>query len=63
MHKQVRRPILSSRTPPKRVLQLSLETVRRLSSEELSHVVAGCPTGTGSSTTTLHGNGSDAVCS
>jgi hypothetical protein len=46
MRKQIRRPVSSSRPPKKRVLLLTQETVRTLTSEELSQVATGCPTGT-----------------
>jgi hypothetical protein len=48
MRKQTRRPISSLKAPRKRELQLSLETVRTLTSEELLQVVTGCPTGSSS---------------
>jgi hypothetical protein len=51
MRKKNRRRIASSKSPNKRVLQLSKETVRALTSKELSQAVGGCPTG--SSPTTL----------
>jgi hypothetical protein len=35
---------LSSKSPKKRVLQLSHETVRTLTTEELVQAVTGCPT-------------------
>jgi hypothetical protein len=59
MRKQTRRPISSSKSPKKRALRLSLETVRKLTSEELSQVVTGCPTG---SETTYHQNGGSNGC-
>jgi hypothetical protein len=48
MRKQTRRQISSLTAPRKRELKLSLETVRKLTSEELLQVVAGCPTGSSS---------------
>jgi hypothetical protein len=48
MHNPRRSRILPSKSLDKRVLQVSLETVRTLTSEELSQVVAGCPTGSSS---------------
>jgi hypothetical protein len=45
MRTQHRRRISIFRSPKKRELQLSQETVRTLSSQELSLAVAGCPTG------------------
>jgi hypothetical protein len=59
MRKKTRRSA-ASKTSRKQVLQLTRETVRTLSSEELSRVVQGqvwtCPTGTDTSTkqTTLN---------
>jgi hypothetical protein len=47
MRKQTRRPISSFKSPKKRALSLSQETVRTLTSEELSLVITGCPTGSG----------------
>jgi len=57
MHKTIRRRSSSSGTPSsqspsKRVLQLSQETLRALTSTELTQAVSGCPTG---STTTQIG--------
>ena len=57
MHKTIRRPGSSSGSPSsqstrKRVLRLSQETLRALTSTELSQAVSGCPTG---STTTQIG--------
>jgi len=45
MRKPTRRPSSPSKLPRKRVLQLSQETVRTLTPNELSDVVTGCPTG------------------
>jgi hypothetical protein len=46
MRKQTRRSTSPSGTDKKRVLQLTQETVRTLSSEQLSHAVAAeCPMG------------------
>ena len=42
MRKKARRPS-ASKSPKKRALQLSQETVRKLSSDELSQAAAGCP--------------------
>ncbi len=42
--------ITLSRSLDKRVLQVSLETVRTLTSEDLPQVVAGCPTTTAPTT-------------
>ena len=50
MRKKARR-LSASKSPSKRVLQLSQETVRTLTHDELSQAVAGCPNG--SSPTTL----------
>jgi hypothetical protein len=48
MRKAARRSILSSKStsqsPNKRVLTLSQETIRTLTSEQLSQAVSGCPT-------------------
>jgi len=55
MRKPTRRPILASRPQNKRVLQLSQETVRTLTSDDLLKVVTGCPT---TSRTTLQDGGS-----
>jgi len=57
MHKTIRRRSSSSGTsssqsPSKRALQLSKETIRALSSTELTQAASGCPTG---STTTQIG--------
>jgi hypothetical protein len=51
MRKQTRRQISSFKAPRRRELQLSLETVRMLTSEELLQVVTGCPTGSSSTET------------
>jgi hypothetical protein len=48
MRNSRRSRILPSKSLDKRVLQVSLETVRTLTSEELSQVVGGCPTGSSS---------------
>jgi len=50
MRKHIARQIASLKAPTKRELQLSLETVRTLTSEELLQVVTGCPTGSGPTT-------------
>jgi hypothetical protein len=50
MRKQARR-LSASKSSGKRVLQLSQETIRTLSHDELTQAVAGCPNG--SSPTTL----------
>ena len=42
MRKKARR-LSSSKSPNKRVLQLSQETVRTLGSDELSQAASGCP--------------------
>lgn len=55
MRKTTRR-MSSSKSLEKRVLKLSQETVRTLSSEELSQAVSGCPTG--STPTTLDASNS-----
>jgi len=49
MRKKVRK-LSSTKSPTKRVLQLSQETVRTLSSEELAKAAAGCPTGSSPTT-------------
>lgn len=54
MRKMTRR-ISASKSLDKRVLKLSQETVRMLSSEELAYAASGCPTGT--SPTTLNASG------
>ena len=46
MHKNIRRRVSSSsksQAPRKQVLQFSKETIRALTSTELSHAVSGCP--------------------
>jgi phage head maturation protease len=48
MHNPRRSRISLSRSLDKRGLRVSLETVRTLTSEDLSQVVAGCPTGSSS---------------
>jgi len=53
MRKKARR-LSSSKSPNKRVLQLSQETVRTLGSDELSQAASGCPNT--SSPTTLDGD-------
>jgi hypothetical protein len=50
MHNPRRSRILLSRSLDKRGLQVSLETVRTLTSEDLSQVVTGCPTGSSPTT-------------
>ena len=45
MRKTTRR-IASAKSLDRRVLKLSQETVRMLSSDELTHAVSGCLTGT-----------------
>ena len=60
MHKTTRRTTPSSQpfssSPGKRVLQLSMETIRTLSSAELSHAISGCPL---TSTPTTLADGTD----
>ena len=58
MRKHIARQIASLKAPTKRELQLSLETVRTLTSEELLQVVTGCPTG---SRPTIN-NGGSSTC-
>lgn len=55
MRKTTRR-ISASKSLDKRVLKLSQETVRMLSSEELVHAVSGCPTGTNPGTQGVSGD-------
>jgi len=63
MNKNIRHRVSSSskslQAPRKHVLQFSKETIRALTSTELSHAVSGCPTV--SNTTLLDGTNSG-VC-
>jgi len=58
MRKSIRRPVSSTKSPRKRVLQLSRETVRALTPEELLHAVGGVVCPTGSSVDTRSANSS-----
>lgn len=58
MRKTTRR-ISASKSLDKRVLKLSQETVRMLSSEELAYAVSGCPTGTNPGTQNASGDTCD----
>jgi len=60
MRNQRRRRLSLSTSFDKRVLQVSQETVRTLTSEELSQVATGCPTG--SSPPTQQTNGGSIRC-
>jgi hypothetical protein len=54
MHKNIRRRVSSSnkssQAPGKQVLQFSKETIRALTSTELSHAASGCPFTSGPTT-------------
>jgi len=59
MRKSIRRPVSSTKSPRKRLLQLSRETVRTLTPEDLLQAVGACPTG---SDETRQPNSGDSAC-